>query len=230
MSDIAQDKPKRQKEKPIRTRFSYGEIRDKLSDSMPNIRASRKPAKEILKKTGRPTKFNETIADQLCDLISEGHPMTDACQAVGIDFRTLGRWQEKSAPFALKIARARVLMAEHAFAMAANVPRDLYERAQSGEVIDNATVSAARLYAESLRWYAEKLNPARYGHKTQASVEVSGPGGGPIQTASLVIDARTLSPEHRDVLRNAILSARPDDTEIESDKLSHDNVTHDDDG
>ena len=47
---------------------------------------------------------------------------------------------------------------------------------------------------------------------------MTGKNGGPIQTAALVLDSRMLSPDARDALRQALLTAKPNEiNEIEGE-------------
>ena len=69
-------------------------------------------------------------------------------------------------------------------------------------------MAAARLYTDSLKWYAERLNPGAFAAQSKQTVELTGKDGGPIQTASIVIDSRALSPDAREALRYALLAAK----------------------
>ena len=101
-------------------------------------------------------------------------------------------------------ARARVALADHAFSEALDVPRELYAKAMSqspGEPgIDSATVGAAKLLADSLKWYAEKLNPGSYASKIDVPVVN-------VTNNSLTIDGRSLDAGQRDQLRSLLLSS-----------------------
>lgn len=185
-------------------RPSGKQLRETLAETLPLMKAQRKEPK----KTGRPSKYTEETGLSILELMASGFTVTEAADRLGIDRGTVYRWAERNPSFAATLARAKGALAEHAFTQAASIPRELYARAQAGEPIDGPTVAAARLYSDSMRWYAEKLNAAAYGPQTKQSIELTGKGGGPIQTASLIIDSRALSPDAREALRYALLAAK----------------------
>jgi len=192
-------------EKALSRRHSGAELREALSANLPAMKAKRRSAQAIL--TGRPSTYTPEIGERILALMSEGMTVTEACDALGLYRATVYRWAERE-PFASILARAKAALAEHAFTQAASIPRELYARVQAGEPVDGATVAAARLYSDSQRWYAERLNPMAYGQQSKQSIELTGKDGGPIRTASLIIDSRALSPDAREALRYALLAAK----------------------
>lgn len=178
-------------------RPSGRELKDALKVSLPIAKAKRAPVK-----IGRPSKYNEDIGQELLGLMANGYTVTEAADVLKIDRGTVYRWAESNPSFASLLARGKAALSEHAFTQAASVPRDLYRRVQSGEVIDGPTVAAARLYTDSLKWYAERLNPAYAAHSKQ-SIELTGT----MAVASVVVDSRSLSPDARDALRYALMAA-----------------------
>ena len=193
-------------EKALMRRHSGAELREALAANLPLAKAQRRTPEAILK-TGRPSTYTEETGKKILDLMAEGMTVTEACDALGLYRATVYRWAESNPSFAAILARAKGALAEHAFTQAATVPRELYARVLAGEPIDGATVAAARLYSDSMRWYAERLNPGAYAAQSKQSIELTGKDGGPIQTASLVIDSRALAPEARDALRAALEAA-----------------------
>ena len=178
-------------------RPSGRELKDALKVSLPIQKAKRAPTK-----IGRPSKYNEEVGQELLRLMANGYTVTEAADVLSVDRGTVYRWAESNPSFAALLARAKLALSEHAFTQAASVPRDLYARVQAGEVIDGPTVAAARLYTDSLKWYAERLNPAYAAHNKQ-SLEITGT----IATASVLIDSSALSQSARDALRYALLAA-----------------------
>jgi len=214
-SAIATDKarsirPGGKKPDPIKgilgKRPSGKQLREILSVNLPAMKAKRVPTKEVL--IGRPSKYDEGIGEQVLQLMSEGRTLTEACDDLKIKRSTVYSWAERIPSFSATLARAQSALAEHAFTQAASVPRELYARVQAGEQIEGAHVAAARLLTDSMRWYAERLNPGRFAPQSKQSIELTGANGGPIQTASVVIDSRSLSPDARDALRYALEAAR----------------------
>lgn len=193
-------------EKALTRRHSGAELREALAANLPAMKAKRLAPEIVL--LGRPSKYDEKIADKILELMAEGQTLTEACDLLGVRRSTVYSWAERIPSFSALLVRARAALAEHAFTQAASIPRELYARVQAGEPVDGATVAAARLYADSQKWYAERLNPMAYGNQTKQSIELTGKDGGPIRTASLVIDSRSLSPDARDALRYALLAAK----------------------
>jgi hypothetical protein len=192
-------------EKALTRAHSGAQLREALTVNLPTMKAKRLAPEIVLK--GRPSKYDERIAEKILELMAEGQTLTEACDLLGVRRSTVYSWAERIPSFSALLARARAALAEHAFTQAASIPRELYARVQAGELVDGATVAAARLYADSQKWYAERLNPMAYGQQSKQSIELTGKGGGPIQTASLVIDSRALSPDARDALRAALEAA-----------------------
>jgi short-subunit dehydrogenase involved in D-alanine esterification of teichoic acids len=67
--------------------------------------------------------------------------------------------------------------------------------------VDSATVSAVKLYSDSLRFYASRLNPAAYGEDKSAPVVN-------VTNNSLAIDGRTLDAGQREQLRALLTAAQ----------------------
>jgi hypothetical protein len=215
-SEAKPERKKAKKPKELRTRYSGAELREELSIRLPALKANRT---KLDKKTiGRPSQYDPTIGDKILELMSEGMTLTESCDFLGVKRSTVYSWAERTPSFSTLLARAKIALAEHSFTQAHLIPKKLYESALSGAEIDGPMVAAARLYTDSLKWYAERLNPKDYAQQSRQSIELTGKNGGPIQTAALVIDSRSLAPEARDALRLALQLAKPNEiNEIEGD-------------
>ena len=77
--------------------------------------------------------------------------------------------------------------------------------AVNGPFNDALEVNVARLKLDAYKWIACKLKPRSYGDRVQAAL--TGADGGPIQVQSIQVDAGELSPDARDALRAALLTA-----------------------
>lgn len=160
-------------------------------------------AKRPITKIGRPTKYSEQTASDVLGLMADGYSLTEAADRLNINRSTIYRFAEANAVFAAALARGRLALAEHSATMAASVPRQLYQRVLAGELIDGPTVAAARLYTDSLKWYAERLNPHAYAAQSKQSIDITGT----MAVATVLIDSRSLSQEARDGLRLALSAA-----------------------
>jgi hypothetical protein len=184
-------------------RPSSKQLRETLTKALPAVKANRRDIKGYVLNKGYKPEIGEAILTHM----SEGYTLTETCDALGISRSTAYKWMEESPAFRALYARARVALAEHSFSQALAIPKELYAKAQAGELLDGPSVAAARLLTDSLRWYSERLHPAAYAPQSKASIELTGANGGPIQTASILIDSRSLSPDARDALRFALLAA-----------------------
>jgi len=120
---------------------------------------------------GRPTKYNQEIAERIIADVRRGSSREEAAGAAGIAESTLRRWMDRYADF-----RARVHEAD-AWAVK-NAEQAVYER-------------------DPLRWLQAK-RPEVWGNLGRQRIEVSGPEGGPldithaIDTGSIIAVARWL--------------------------------------
>lgn len=196
-------------------RPSSKQLRETLTKALPVVKAKRRTGKSISGHKG----YNEDIGRQVLELMAEGYTLTETCDRLKISRSTAYKWMEESPAFRSLYARARVALAEHSFSQALAIPKELYAKAANGEPLDGPTVAAARLLTDSLKWYSERLNPAAYAAQSKQAIEITGANGGPIQTATVLIDSRSLSPDARDALRYALQAANAAPT-----------LEHDDDG
>jgi hypothetical protein len=190
--------------KEYRTRATTGQEANKeITGLRSEIRESVKA--RIVKATGRPTTYDESQGKRLCELISEGMSLTEACDSLGLARSTVLTWAESGnqPAFTSNLARAREALAEHAFSEAYAIPRKLLKLYDDDPELklDPARVQLARLATDTLRWYAERLKPRTFGEKKiEQSVTVT--------NNTLTIDSRELSQDQRDALRGALLAAK----------------------
>jgi len=69
-----------------------------------------------IKRSGRPTKYNDATVDQLCAALADGCPIKCACTVAGIGVTTLGEWREKHPEIEQRIDEARELARQKALA------------------------------------------------------------------------------------------------------------------
>jgi len=137
--------------------------------------------------TGRPTAYNEVIADEICEQLASGRSLVQIAQDPDFPSESMVyRWLEKYEEFREKYARAREKQAERYAAeiiALADTPveaRKVVIKADGSEEITiGDAVDRTRLQIDARKWYASKLAPKKYGDKLQQ--EVSGPNGAPLQ-------------------------------------------------
>ena len=113
---------------------------------------------------GRPTSYTQELADVIVERLTE-EPMVKICAEEGMpDRKTVNRWMLANAEFASRCARAREIRAqdyvEETVAIADTPP----ERGPTGS-IDNGDVQDKKVRISARQWYAEKIDPKRFGQK-----------------------------------------------------------------
>ena len=107
---------------------------------------------------GRPSKYSEALADEICDLLKSGESMIAICDRPGMPDRvTVLGWEDRYPAFSTKLFLARSRQA------------DLCDD-QMIEIAKNTsyeTSAADTLKFNILRWRAARLNAKRYGDKTE---------------------------------------------------------------
>lgn len=107
---------------------------------------------------GRPSEYNETIAGQICELVSDGENLHRICQMDEMPSRqTVYKWMRQQAAFADKYARAREARSD---ARADRIDT-IVSQVLSGEV----DPASARVAIDAEKWQAGKENPKRYGDR-----------------------------------------------------------------
>jgi hypothetical protein len=102
-------------------------------------------------KAGRPTVYNEAIAEQILDLLASGQALHQLCQKP--DFptsRSVYRWLSQKPDFARKYSEARAAQADAVFDRG-------FEAAWNAE-----DAGLGRLKLDAAKWYCAKLAPRKY--------------------------------------------------------------------
>jgi hypothetical protein len=138
------------------------------------------------------------MAQRICERISLGESLrTITAEDSMPDRVTVLRWLDAKEDFRTHYSRARDHQAD---ALAE-------EGLETGRMATQENAAAARVHLESIKWFAGKVAPKKYGDRQQ--IEHTGKDGGPIKTENTTtLDASALDPEGRQVLRAALLSAK----------------------
>lgn len=153
-----------------------------------------KPAKKAapVKNTGRPSKFTQALADNICEQLGDGHSLRSICAKEGMPSMSMVmRWlaDERLASFREQYARAREVQADRlvedileiADEECTTVRADKHPRAEADEdgnvevVFDATAVARNKLRVDARKWVAAKLAPKKYGDKI--TQEHTGAGG-----------------------------------------------------
>jgi len=176
------------------------EYREALQTALPEIKANRALKEKEYKR--KPYSRETFLA--VCERMTRGETTSDALDAEGLAPSTFYGWMEKEGEESLELrsifARARYALAEAAFSEALSRSRSLLDEPE----IDSARVGAARLLVDTLKWYAERLNPGQYAPQKVEPVAQTVH----VTNNSLTIDAASLGADQRSVLRSMLLQAR----------------------
>lgn len=150
--------------------------------------------------TGRPSKYSDELLEKICDGLCLGKPLTQICrdlaeQGIQIAPRTVRDWEADAErpEISAAIARAREVgehaIAEECLSIADDARNDWMEKLDKdggaiGWQLNGDHVQRSKLRIETRLKLLAKFNPKRWGDK--AAVELTGAGGGPVQTVTRV--------------------------------------------
>lgn len=128
----------------------------------------------------------------ICELVSMGESQRSACRSLDVDEGTFRLWRRDSPEVDTQYARAREdrahLWAEQLMEIA-DTPvegRKTVEKPDGGvEITTGDMIEHRRLRIDARKWMMARILPKVYGEKV--SQEVSGPGGGPIQSEHRIV-------------------------------------------
>lgn len=131
---------------------------------------------------GRKSTFDPALAAGVCELLSLGASLRQACGELGVNESTVRLWAKTHSEFAAQYAQATL---ERAAAQAESVQEDYEaepERGPDGK-IDPGWVALQRLKIDTKKWMASKMLPKVYGDKIETTVQ--GPNGGPVEITEI---------------------------------------------
>lgn len=137
------------------------------------------------KKLGRPTKYNEEIAAEICTRIIKGESLRSICRDEKMpNVDTIYVWIGKHPIFADQYARAREeqadTLADEIQALADEAPPMVLGK--FGEVIDTGWLQWQKQRIDARKWCAAKLKPKKYGER----VQVAGDADSPLKTETTI--------------------------------------------
>ena len=190
--------------KPIKLkgerRYSGREHREQLQAIVPEVKAKR----IALEKEYKRKPYSRDAFLSVCERMAQGETTSEALQSEGIAPSTFYGWMERDSEESEELrtifGRARYALAEAAFSEALQRSRALMDETE----IDSARVGAARLLVDTLKWYAERLNPRQYAMQRIEPVAQTVHN----VTNNLSIDASSLGADQRNALRHALIAAR----------------------
>lgn len=126
---------------------------------------------------GQPTKYNDEIAEIICDTIaSSNKSLATICTENGITLSTVFLWLSKHKEFSDNYARAKELqadfLAEEIIEIADDSSNDVLET-EFGSMENKEFVNRSKLRVDARKWVASKLKPKKYGDKLELDGNMS---------------------------------------------------------
>ncbi len=129
-------------------------------------------------KIGRPTLYNEEMADRICEAVATStHGTKKLCKLNDWmpEDVTIYKWRYRHAEFSRKYAEAKArqadLMAEEIIEIADDGLNDTYIDDEGNEKVNADVVARSRLRIDTRKWLACKLLPKVYGDKQQHTTD-----------------------------------------------------------
>ena len=120
---------------------------------------------------GRPSRYSQKIATQICKGLHEGRSLRDICSAKDMPgTTTVYQWLADKQEFQDQYTRARArgmdAMAEEILDIADNTDDDWEEDPDTGELkLNKEYVQQRRLRIDTRKWLMGKLQPKKYGDR-----------------------------------------------------------------
>jgi hypothetical protein len=142
---------------------------------------------------GRPTIYNQELADAICSRIIEGYSLRTVCKADDMpDVTTILRWLREKPDFRLQYEKAKEeqadALAEEMLDIADDGTNDWMEKyGKDGEnlgyQVNGEHVQRSRLRLDTRKWIASKLKPKKYGDRIQTDSQLLDKNGQPTDPA-----------------------------------------------
>ena len=128
-------------------------------------------------KVGRPTNYNQDIADEICEKLIEGKSLRAISKEDGMPpVSVICRWLVLHKEFAEQYARVKEeqaeIFADEIASIADEKPAEIIDE-KGVSRYDSAAVQWQRLRVDSRKWVASKLKAKKYGDKIEHSGQVS---------------------------------------------------------
>lgn len=132
----------------------------------------------VKKKTGRPTKYSEQLADKIIELIEQGKSERQIGQMDGMpDVSTISRWKDENAEFCKRSARAREVSAElyddERREKADWLMKQVEQAARTGEPIPKGVVEGVKAVMQELARSAALRDDSRFGDRKTVKVDAT---------------------------------------------------------
>jgi hypothetical protein len=132
-------------------------------------------------KLGRPSSYNEEIAQEICDAVADSPMMLeDLCDMHDHwpSAHTIYKWRRRNLDFAQRYAIAKQnqieVLVSHAFRIARDRSNDFVEDSKGNLHANTPRVQGMRSEIDTIKWLAGKLAPKLYGERIEKNVGEDG--------------------------------------------------------
>jgi len=134
------------------------------------------------KKVGRPTDYNQKLADLICERVATHEVGLQRLCAMYDDMpdkTTINKWRYKYPEFSTQYARAKIsqieLLVDEIMEIADDSTKDEIINDQGVRSCNSEFIARSRLRIDTRKWLAAKLIPRLYGDKDDALVSLNFP-------------------------------------------------------
>ena len=124
------------------------------------------------KPVGRPSKFTQELADEICEQLTSGLSLRKICQADDMpSVSMVMRWLDSDEQFREQYARAREAQADVIFDEMLEIADECRigkKTKKTGNVLEVSTgdmVERSRLMIDARKWVLARMSPKKYGEK-----------------------------------------------------------------
>ncbi len=110
--------------------------------------------------------FDQAIADDICERISNGQRIRQVCLELKTSSETVYDWIHNVESFAKQYARAK----EHQAEVFSEEIMDLCDSIEFKAEYGNAAVQAVRVQIDTRKWLLSKLLPRKYGDRIEQRI------------------------------------------------------------
>jgi len=133
--------------------------------------------------TGRPSLYNQQLADKICELIAEGRSVVSVCSLPGMPCSaSIYKWLSEQPYFSERYARAREVQLEVMAAELVDIADDssqdrrtIVVNGHEIEIVDQDHINRARLRVDTRKWLLSKLAPKKYGDRLELAGDQEAP-------------------------------------------------------
>lgn len=128
-------------------------------------------------KVGRPSEYNQELADRICSQLAMGDSLRTVCKEEDMpSLTTIFNWFRKYPEFLAQYARAKEesadWMADEVLDISDNGANDWMERNYGDEsvwVTNGEALQRSKLRVDTRKWLMSKMKPKKYGEKVDVT-------------------------------------------------------------